>query len=129
MAEAVRNSVEVMTQHGIDTSGRPPVWAWHGLLTLRDAEMLFDPVHELSRGFATITFRAPERLVLYSDYGHWCDALLASGGTHEWEPRRRVKRGCHPEQACLPYLRLDWVIDIIRLPISGWDTLDLEKPL
>lgn len=123
--------VEVMTEHGIDTGGRPPIWAWHGLLRLVDADLLFDPVHELSRGFATLTFRAPDRLVLLSNYGYWCDALLApaDGQVGSWRPRRRDPGSFHPEQACLPYLRLHWVTDIKPLPTTGWDTLDLETSL
>lgn len=123
--------VEVMREHGIDTGGRPPVWAWRGLVRLRDADSLFDAVHELSRGYATVTFRAPKHLVLLSDYAHWCDVLMAPAGTpaHQWQPQRRAEGSHQPEQACLPYLRLDWVTDIKSLPTSGWDTLDLETPL
>lgn len=49
---------------GIDTAGRPPIWVWHRPLRLYDAALLFDPVHKVSAGFATITFSAPAELVL-----------------------------------------------------------------
>ena len=81
-----RRLVEVMEERGIPTAGRPPLWAWHGVVRLIDAAMLFDATHELSRGFATITFRAPEHLVLLSDYGHWCDVMLPAAATTPSRP-------------------------------------------
>ena len=60
---AYARMVEVMTEQGIDTGGRPPVWAWHGVLRLLDADLLFDAKEKLSKGFATLTFRAPDHLV------------------------------------------------------------------
>lgn len=128
---AYARMVEVMTEHGISTDGRPPIWAWHGPLRLIDADLLFDPVHELSRGIATLTFRAPADLVLLCDYGHWCDALMAPAAdpAQPWQPAGRTADSLHPEQACLPYLRREWVTNIKPLPVAGWDTLDLETPL
>lgn len=125
-----RRLVEVMEERGIPTAGRPPVWAWHGVVRLVDADSLFDATHELCRGFATITFRAPERLVLLTDYGHWCDVMLSDEASlRAWRPRRRAKSRHHPEQACLPHLELSWVTHIEPLPTTGWDTLDLETEL
>lgn len=125
-----RRLVEVMDEKGIPTAGRPPVWAWHGVVRLIDAAMLFDATHELSRGFATITFRAPEHLVLLSDYGHWCDVMLSDEfSLRQWQPLRRTSSSHHPEQACLPYLELSWVTHIEPLPTTGWDSLDLETEL
>lgn len=68
--------VEVMAERGIDCRGRPPIWAWHSDVRLWDAALLFDPQHELSRGFARMTFAAPAELVMVSDYGQWCEVLL-----------------------------------------------------
>lgn len=123
--------VEVMAEHGIDTSGRPPVWAWRGPLRLFDADLLVDAVHELSRGFATLTFHAPDHLVLLSDYKDWCEALMTPASTpiDRWRPQAHRPGSFHPEQACLPYLHLDWVSDIKPLPTAGWNTLDLETLL
>lgn len=127
---AYMRMVEVMAEHGIDTDGRPPVWAWRGPLRLEDADSLFNAEHELSKGFATLTFRASDRLVLLSDYGHWCDALVASTGISAdlWQPICRAKSSHHPEQACLVHLRIEWVTDIKPLPTTGWDILDLNTP-
>lgn len=129
--DAYLRMVEVMTEHGIDTGGCPPVWAWSGALRLADADSLFNAEHELSGGFATVTFRAPQHLVLLCDYEHWCDALMppADAPIAPWQPKRRDSGSRHPEQACLPHLRLEWVRTIQLLPTSGWDSLDLETLL
>lgn len=130
---AFRRMVEVMALRGVDTAGRPPVWAWHGDLRLRDAALLFDPEHELAKGFAAVAFRAPEDLVVLSDYAHWCDVLIGpaadAGSVAAWEPRRRDPLSRHPDQACLPYLRAEWVTGVRRLPVSGWDDLAQEQPV
>lgn len=128
---AYARMVEVMTEHNIDTAGHPPIWAWRGTLRLSDADSLFNAEHELTKGFATLTLRAPEHLVLLSDYGHWCDTVMPPVGalSHPWQPKRRDPNSHHPEQACLPYLRLEWVSTVEPLPTTGWDSLDLETPL
>lgn len=125
---AYARMVGVMVEHGIETDGRPPIWAWHGALRLRDAALLLDPERELRTGFAVITFVAPAQLVLLCDYRHWCEALMAPADAplHVWQPRLEAGDGQHPEQACLPYLLADWVKDIKALPTSGWDTLDQD---
>ena len=106
------------------------MWAGHGVVRLIDAATLFDATHELSRGFATITFRAPEHLVLLSDYRHWSDVMLTDEfSLRQWQPQRRTRSSHHPEQACLPYLELSWVMNVEPLPTTGWDTLDLETEL
>ncbi len=103
--------VEVMAARGIDTADHPPNWAWHGPLRLYDAALLFDPVHELSAGFATVTFSAPAELVLLCAYPDWCDVLMTTP-THEldaWQPQPPIRSRHHPDQACLPYLSAHWV--------------------
>lgn len=125
--------VEEMAAHGIDCEGNPPVWAWHGRVTLLDASMLLSVEHELRQGWATISFRAPRDLVLLSDYAVWCDFFL--GGT-EWDPtlfRSPVERSADDwagltcgVQAALPYLRREWIDTIQPLPTTGWDELDLD---
>lgn len=128
---AYARMVEVMTEKGIDTDGRPPVWAWHGVLRLLDADLLFDAKEELSKGFATLTFRAPDHLVLLSDYADWCDLLMAPPEVPvgQWMPQPHAADGFHLEQACLPYVLMDWVTDIQPLPTTDWDDLDLEALL
>ncbi|WP_226367031.1 hypothetical protein [Pseudonocardia sp. ICBG162] len=60
--------VETMDTHRIDTGGNPPIWAWSGTLRLIDAYLLFDETHELSTGYAVITFNASSDLVLLGGY-------------------------------------------------------------
>lgn len=118
--------VEMMTERGIDCHGKPPIWAWHGDVRLRDAIMLLDPEHELSRGYGTVTFIAPTGQAMVSDYRQWCDALFRNADV--WDPAPPV-HGPHPAQATLPHLRADWVLSIDLLPVDGWNDLDLERPL
>lgn len=120
-----RSMVEEMARHGIDCHGRPPVWAWSGPVTLGDALMLLDPEHELSRGYAAVTFAAPAGLVLLSDYGPWCDALFENA---RWVPPSEPD-GSAPRQATLPYLDLAWVARVEALPTEGFDALDWSRPL
>lgn len=118
---AYARMVAAMADRGIDCAGCPPMWAWYGAVSLADAALLFDPSHELSHGFATISFTAPRDLVLLSDYGDWCDALFENDDTWiDTAPRW----GPHPAQATLPYLEADWVSDIAPLPTVGWEDLD-----
>lgn len=128
-----RRMVEEMAAHGIDCAGHPPMWAWHGRVTLLDAFMLLDVEHELGRGWSTITFTAPAELVYLSDYGAWCDYFV--GGT-DWDPtvfRSPAERAADDwagwtcgVQATLPCLRREWVDAIAPLPRHGWDELDLN---
>ena len=121
--EPYRAMVAEMERAGIHTAGRPPVWAWRGPLQLLDASMLFDPEYELSTGYATIRFDAPPELAVVSDYGRWND-FLADGGP--WSPGP-VRGGL--VQVCVPYLSLEWVRQVDPLPVSGWDEMDLSKPV
>lgn len=128
-----RRMVEEMAARGIDCAGHPPVWAWHGRVTLLDAFMLLDVEHELSQGWATITFTAPANLVHLSDYAAWCDFFI--GGT-QWDPtasRSPAEQASDDwagwtcgVQATLPYLRREWVDAVEPLPRDGWDGLDLN---
>lgn len=132
---AYRAMVAAMAETGVDTGGRPPVWAWWGELRLLDALSLLNPEHQLSTGYVTVEFDAPAELVVASDYGVWNDYLAAlfdgSSVTRELGVRAISaplgQRG--PTQVCLPYLRADWVRDIRPLPRSGWDELDPSQPV
>lgn len=125
---AYARMVEVMAATGIDTEGRPPMWAWHGTLRLQDAALLFDPVHELSAGFATVTFSAPAECALLCGYADWCDLLMARDGQdqRDWQPSPLPRAKRHPDQACLPYVLAEWVVGIEPLPLIGWDEIDLD---
>lgn len=121
--------VDAMRRSGVDTGGRPPVWAWQGVLRLRDATSLFDPQHELVRGFATVELDAPDDLVVLSDYGKWCDYLMAPvGSVGEWNPGALDPHSAVPVQACLPSLRSEWVRTVRPLPTTGWEQIDQERP-
>ncbi|GAB3569923.1 hypothetical protein GCM10027445_22490 [Amycolatopsis endophytica] len=121
---AYRAMVAAMERAGVCTEGRPPVWAWRGELRLLDAAMLFDPEYQLSAGFATVEFEAPDELAVCSDYGRWNDYLAGDGS---WEVCPEPER--EPAQVCLPYLLPEWTRDVRPLPVAGWDELDLTAPV
>ena len=128
--DAYRAMAAAMSRAGVDTAGRPPMWAWRGPLRLLDAALLLNPEHELSTGYATVEFAAPAELVVASDYGAWNDFLeaLFLGEPASWEPTASSRSVRGPEQVCLPLLRAEWVHDVRSLPRTGWDELDWSLP-
>ncbi|MFF5987734.1 hypothetical protein [Prauserella flavalba] len=114
--------VAAMERAGVPTDGRPPVWAWSGVPTPLDITSLLDPEHQLSAGYALIEFAAPDGLVFLSDYGSWNDYLAAWFDDPEavWAPGQPAEFTRLP-QACVPYLRGEWVRTVRPLPTSGWE--------
>lgn len=113
---------------GVETQGRPPIWAWHGPLRLRDASSLFDPEHELVHGFATLDLEVPDELIVLTDYGQWCDYLMSPVlQLGDWRPEAVVRMDDVLLQACLPYLRSEWVQAMRPPPRTGWDAIDEEQ--
>ena len=111
--------VAAMARAGIDTAGRPPVWAWSARrgVSLGDAADLLGE-YGLLQGCATVEFEAPTELCLASDYGAWNDYQfeLHRGGDAPatWDvPAPFAERLV---QVCLPELRAEWVRAIRPLP-------------
>ncbi|MFG2194240.1 hypothetical protein [Streptomyces sp. NPDC048639] len=108
-----------MRRRGIDSAGRPPVWAWAGPdsrdgRVLETARSLLSPL-EWEQGVVVLDLEVPDELVVTSAYGWWNDVLAAvlSG-----EPLPSMDFSTGPEderedefriQAVLPLVRLDWV--------------------
>lgn len=135
LRDAYRAMVAARADVQVDTHGRPPIWAWRGHPRLLDAALLLDEEYELSTGYATVEFEAPTNLVVVSDYGVWNDylAALLDGRPSRWQiaPTGRSgdpPGGSGPEQACVPYLRADWVREVRPLPTTGWAELDRSRP-
>jgi hypothetical protein len=127
--EGYQAMVGAMARAGVETGGKPPMWAWRGTVLLLDAALLLDAEHELSTGYATVEFEAPAELVVTSDYGAWNDYLeaLFLGSPVQWDVTAPSGRTA-PEQVCLPYLRAEWVREVRPLPTTGWDELDTSHP-
>nr|WP_157528710.1 hypothetical protein [Kibdelosporangium sp. MJ126-NF4] len=118
--------VEAMRKAGIPIKNNPPIWAWTERPTLLDAALLLNPEHELSKGYATIEFEAPENLTHLSDYSAWNDHMAEKlrNPTATW--KQKSKEG---NQATLPWLSQEWVKEVRPLPTTGWNkTENLEKP-
>jgi hypothetical protein len=109
----------VAARAGIDTDGRPPVWAWSARrrVSLGDAADLLGE-YGLLQGCATVEFAAPTELCLASDYGAWNDyqyELHRSGAAPAyWDVPCPL--GQRQVQVCLPELRAEWVRAIRPLP-------------
>jgi hypothetical protein len=128
---AYPSMVTAMEHAGIQTGGRPPVWAWQGTPTLHDVHSLYGSGPELGTGVATVEFAAPADLVFLSDYGDWNDHLSArlDDPGAPWEPLPRNGWADDLVQACVPCLHAGWVRDVRPLPTSGWpDGIDLDRP-
>ena len=118
-----RGMVAAMAKAGVDTGGRPPIWAWHGQLQLLDAVMLLgDP--QRCAGHVTIEFEAPDVLVVLTEYGAWNDHLCALVDGIHVDGWTAVPPATSPAQACLPHLERGWVRAVRPLPASGWSDLD-----
>jgi hypothetical protein len=111
--------IAAMARAGIDTDGRPPVWAWGGRcgVTLADAESLLGS-YGLRQGCATIEFEAPAARCLASDYGAWNDFQFALHSGEEAPSAWDVPTPVEEElvQVCLPELRREWVREVRALP-------------
>lgn len=127
-----------MLQRNFPLTDKAPVWAWHSCEeygqgpTLDVASNLLS-LWQLEQGIKTIEFECPDNLVLLSQYGPWNDIIYYFSDHKEAkEPPEKLvnqlfqtdkaefKAGDHL-QACLPYLSLDWVLDIRELALKGDD--------
>ncbi len=121
-----------------------PIWAWHSCTkyksspTLVNARCLLSDF-EIEYGIKTIEFECPADLVLLSDYGVWNYFLYDIFYCEKKEDRKEdVKIGIEEQaklfevsrkrfrkydsiQACLPYLKLEWVNDIRDLNLKPND--------
>ncbi|MBK7871738.1 MAG: DUF3841 domain-containing protein [Saprospiraceae bacterium] len=126
-----------MTANSIDLEGYAPIWAWHscdGTLnappTMSTARNLLTDMQILD-GVCVVEFDAPASLSLLSSYNRFND-LLDSYLHSEQLPLREafldmfevfpIQEYDHI-QAALPYLQMDWVLDIRHLDMKPdrWD--------
>lgn len=126
-----------MESRGISTDGHPPIWAWRpGGKIIRSpristARALLSDA-ELLHGVEIIEFAAPDYLVLLSSYSQWCDIYF--------EPASNLPTQSTPAlfevdvlndnddiQACVPYIRHEWVVDIRRLELKPGEVVDAQR--
>lgn len=130
-----------------------PIWAWHSCgqygrgPTLGDASNLLSQ-NELNEGISTIEFECPDELALLTRYGPWNDIIHLI--IDEWEETGTARPpqipstimdqlyDLRPEsledyqsiQACLPFLKQDWVYDMRPLKlIPGQFDFDGHEPV
>ncbi|MFM9952122.1 MAG: DUF3841 domain-containing protein [Saprospiraceae bacterium] len=129
-----------MEKRGIACQNNPPIWAFHSCEawsrppTFLTARALVSDI-ALESGMTTIVFEAPDDLVLLSSYRIWGGFWSEMDGVTGAIPKRRWGRMFNLKyfkegddlQACLPYLRLEWVKEVrpLDLPINKEDPLEV----
>ena len=129
-----------MEKRGIPCQNNPPIWAFHSCEawlnppTFFTARALLSDI-ALESGMTTIVFDAPDDLVLLSSYRIWGAFWSEMDGVTGAIPKRRWGRMFNLKyfkegddlQACLPYLRLEWVTAVrpLVIPINKEDPLDM----
>ncbi|MEW9552491.1 DUF3841 domain-containing protein [Nonomuraea sp. NPDC050783] len=110
--------VAEMARRGLDTGGRPPVWAWAGPDTRDDAvaltaDLLLCPrtPEEYAR-YVVLDLDVPDEAVLLSSYGRWNDfmeaVVMGEGSPRmDWSIGREEPGGV---QACLARVAAGWVL-------------------
>ncbi len=134
-----------MEFEGIDCNGNAPIWAWHscgGIYgkspTLGDASNLLS-LMEIKDGVKTIELEVPDEFVLLSSYGAWNSEVLdyfIIGAEDVTLPLQKRNDLFHitPQnlkdydsiQATLPFLRLEWLVDIRSLKLAANDEFDFD---
>ncbi|PFE62798.1 hypothetical protein CN316_24800 [Bacillus cereus] len=120
-----------MELQGIQCNGNPPIWAFHSC----DGYKSSPSVHtaralyaENAREFQLIKFNCPNSLIMLTSYSGWCEIFFKLGADpksnitseeqkylFELYPETDEEWECHDIQATIPYLKKEWVIEIIDL--------------
>jgi hypothetical protein len=116
--------VEQMKKRGIDTENHPPIWAWSALPTQLDTDALLGILWNEETDWDFFTLDCPDHLVLLSSYGVWNMFFSYPDLSHEKISmktyKRRLFRVDKPKpydrvQACLPYLKKEWIVSCVKL--------------
>lgn len=132
-----------MQQRGILLDHFAPIWAWHscdgvlyGAPTVGTARSLLSDL-QIIEGVCVVEFEAPENLCLLSSYERFCALIdhFLDGYMTDQESfidmfNVSPVQDYDSIQAALPYLQMDWVIDIRYLDMKPdrWD-YDWKKPV
>jgi len=142
--QAYQWMVKEMRTRGVDCGTNNPMWAWHSCggykkpPTLEDAAMLLS-IKDIEDGIKIVEFECPDSLAILSLYSIWNEILevFFKGGTKDDITEKWTQQlfSFEPDvleededalQACLPHIRLDWVVRISELPLkidkrTGWE--------
>lgn len=107
-----------MLKRGIDCGTHPPIWAWQSHPTKDDIDALIGYDWE-TEGWHFITFECPDSCVVFSRYSEWNRFFGYQNLDHEkiswktFEKRlfaiEKANLSYEQIQACLPYLKKEWV--------------------
>lgn len=125
-----------MAEKGISCGENAPVWAWHSCGRFEQAPTLdvagnLLSLFEIEAGVKTIEFEYPEHFTLLTNYGPWNDiiyhfldgfeaskiALADLQALYDLEPDSLSEYDAI--QATLPYLCMEWVVDIRDLKLQA----------
>lgn len=133
---AYRWMASEMERGGILLDGFAPIWAWHsceGVLyappTVGTARNLLSDL-QILEGICVVEFEAPVEFCLLSSYGRFCellDQILENEVIDKEEFTdmfNMLPLAAYDDiQAALPYLKMEWVMDIRYLDMKPdrWD--------
>ncbi|MGA5716774.1 DUF3841 domain-containing protein [Bacillus bombysepticus] len=120
-----------MKLQGIQCNGNPPIWAFHSCdgyknpPSVHTATELFG---EAAQEFHLIKFKCPNSMIMLTSYKVWCNIffklsidpksnITIEEQKHLFElyPKTDEDWECHNVQATIPYLKKEWIVDIIDL--------------
>lgn len=132
-----------MQQRRLPLNGGAPLWAWHscggyGRGPSLDVAGNLLSLAQIEAGMKTVELECPDDLVLLSSYHYWNDVIdhFIDHPEVKEPPLRLTSRlfrtdadfaaGDHL-QACLPFLSMDWVVDIRDLPLPASDDIPFDR--
>lgn len=118
-----------MELQGIQCNGNPPIWAFHSCHGYKNPPSV-DTVRALygesAKEFQLIKFNCPNSLIMLTSYHGWCDIFFKFAENpkstitsneqkylFELYPETDEEWECHDIQATIPYLKKEWVLEII----------------
>ena len=123
--------VRQMKKRGIDTQGKPPIWAWHSCRGWQRPPSVAIAYNLVGNGtnMVTLEMEVPPEMVLLSSYAIWCEIFYMENFEAIKSFRRykifqieKVKFPYDCIQATLPFIDKEWITAIRPLPFK-------EKPI
>lgn len=134
-----------MEEKGIDCEGNAPIWAWHSCGGVYGKSPTLDDASNLlgwggvEEGAQTVEFECPDELVLLSSYSAWnvevLDAFLDGEETVCLSPKQLNElfevtpqnlKDYDSIQATLPFLKMEWVVDIRPLKLEATEGFEFD---
>ena len=131
---AYRWMAKSMLGKGIDCGAYAPVWAWHSCGAYEapptdDTASNLLSILQLEAGIKLLSFECPDELAVLSHYGPWNEiidffidhgeqAVINDKLEQQLFNIKTELETYESIQACLPYLQMEWVVDMKTLDAS-----------